>query len=93
MCSLSDTVCIAVLPPQAPKSSMSTAGACPDWELVLNAFFDGELDVADALACELHLGRCPRCSGELENLKSIRLKIRRSAIGRTAPDALRKRIG
>jgi anti-sigma factor RsiW len=83
---------IPMLPPPAPESSMSTAGACPDWELVLHAFFDGELDAADSLACELHLGRCQRCSGEM-NLKSMRRKLRRSAIGWVAPDALRNRIG
>ncbi|WP_424618317.1 anti-sigma factor family protein [Bradyrhizobium sp.] len=84
---------IAMIPPPASESSMSTTGACSDWELVLNAFFDGELDAADSLACELHLGRCQSCSGELKILKSIRQKFRRSAIGWAAPDALRNRIG
>ena len=93
MSSLSDIVRIAMLPPPAPVSSMSTAGACSDWELVLHAFFDGELDAADSLACELHLERCQRCAGELKNLKSMRQKIRRSAIGWAAPDTLRNRIG
>ena len=89
---LSDMVRIAMLPP-APESSLSTAGPCSDWELVLHAFFDGELDAADSLACELHLQRCQGCSGELKSLKSMRQKIRRSAIGWTAPGALRNRIG
>jgi anti-sigma factor RsiW len=93
MFSFSDMVRIAMLPPHAPVSNMITAGACSDWELVLHAFFDEELDAADSLACKLHLGRCQRCSGELENLKSMRQKIRRSAIGWAPPDALRNRIG
>jgi anti-sigma factor RsiW len=93
MSSLSDMVRIAMLPPPAPESSLSPTGACSDWELVLHAFFDGELDATDALACELHLGQCQRCSGELKNLKSMRQKIRRSAVGWAAPDALRNRIG
>jgi anti-sigma factor RsiW len=84
---------IAMLPPLASESSMSTAGACSDWELVLHAFFDRELDAADSLACELHLERCQRCAGELKNLKSMRQKIRRSAVGWAAPGALRNRIG
>jgi anti-sigma factor RsiW len=92
MFSLSDIVRIAITPPLPPEFNMSTAGACSDWELVLHAFFDGELDAADSLACELHLDRCQRCSGELENLKSMRQRIRRSAIGWAAPDALRNRI-
>jgi len=91
--SLSDMVRIVMISPPAPETSMSTAGACSDWELVLHAFFDGELDAADSLACELHLGRCRRCSGEMNNLKSMRQKLRRSAIGWVAPDALRNRIG
>jgi anti-sigma factor RsiW len=93
MFSFSDIARIAMISPPAPETSMSTAGACPDWELVLHAFFDGELDAADSLACELHLERCQRCSGELRKLKSMRQKIRRSVIGWVAPDALRNRIG
>jgi anti-sigma factor RsiW len=93
MFSLSDMVRIVMISPPAPEPGMSTAGACSDWELVLHAFFDGELDAADSLACELHLGRCQRCSGEMNNLKSMRQKLRRSAIGWVAPDALRNRIG
>jgi Putative zinc-finger len=89
MFSLSDMVRVAMLPPLASESSMSTAGACSDWELVLHAFFDGELDAADSLACELHLERCQRCAGELKNLKSMRQKIRRSAVGWAAPGALK----
>jgi hypothetical protein len=40
--SLSDAMRIAVIRPPKPETSMSTAGACADWELVLHAFFDGE---------------------------------------------------
>jgi hypothetical protein len=40
--SLSDAMRIAMIRPPKPESSMSTAGACADWELVLHAFFDGE---------------------------------------------------
>jgi anti-sigma factor RsiW len=81
-----------MIPPR-PTSSMSTAGPCSEWELVLHAFFDGELGAADSLICEQHLERCQRCSGEMENLKSMRLKFTRSAMGWVAPDALRNRIG
>jgi anti-sigma factor RsiW len=83
---------IAMIRPPAAESS-TMAGACPEWELVLHAFFDGELNAADSLACELHLGRCQRCSGEMKALKSMRQKLRRSGIGWAAPDALRNRIG
>jgi anti-sigma factor RsiW len=93
MFSLSDMVRIVMISRPAPETSMSTAGACSDWKLVLHAFFDGELDAADSQACELHLERCQRCSGELRNLKSIRQKLRGFTIGWVAPDALRNRIG
>ena len=93
MSSLSDMVHMAMLPPPAPESGLSTTGPCSDWELALHAFFDGELDAADSLACELHLERCQGCSGELKNLKSMRQIIRRAAVGWAAPDALRNRIG
>jgi hypothetical protein len=58
MFSLSNMVRIVMMSPPAPETSMSTAAACSDWELVLHAFFDGELDAADSQACELHLERC-----------------------------------
>ncbi len=89
MSSLGDMVCIVMISPPALETGMSTAGACSDWKLVLHAFFDGELDAADSQVCELHLERCQRCSGELRNLKSLRQKLRRSAIGWVAPDAFR----
>ncbi|MHB8270569.1 anti-sigma factor family protein [Bradyrhizobium sp.] len=84
---------IAMISPRMPTSSMSTAGPCSEWELALHAFFDGELDAADALTCEQHLERCQRCSAEMKSLKSMRLKFTRSALGWAAPDALRNRIG
>jgi len=84
---------MAMIPPSAPGHSGSAGGACSDWELVLHAFFDGELDAADSLACKLHLRQCQRCSGELKNLELIRWRLRRHAIGWTTPDALRNRIG
>jgi hypothetical protein len=90
--SLSYMVRIAMIRPPAPESSTMT-GACPEWQLVLHAFFDGELDAADSLTCELHLGRCQRCSREMKNLKFMRRKFKRSAIGWAAPRALRDRIG
>jgi anti-sigma factor RsiW len=93
MSSLSEMLRIAMLPPPASETSMSTAGACSDWELALHAFFDGELDAADSQACELHLERCQRCSGELRDLKSMRQKFRRSVLGWAAPAVLRNRIG
>ena len=82
MFSLSDMVRIVMISPPAPDTSMSTPGACSDWRLVLHAFFDGELDAADSQACELHLGRCQRCSVEMK-----------SEIDEAEIEAFRHRVG
>jgi anti-sigma factor RsiW len=92
MFSFSDMVRIAVTPPLSSESSLSMAGACSDWELVLHAFFDGELDAADSLACKRHLQQCQCCSGELKNLELMRQKLRRSAIRWVASETLRNRV-
>jgi len=91
MFSLSDLVRMAMIRPPTPEPSKHTAGPCPDWELVLHAFFDGELDAADSLTCEQHLAQCQGCAAEVENLKSMRQKIKRSVMGWPAPIALRNR--
>jgi anti-sigma factor RsiW len=93
MFSLGYMLRIVMISPPTPETSMSMAGPCSDWELVLHAYFDGELDKADSRACELHLEGCQPCSRELRNLKSMRKKLRRSTVGWVAPDALRNRIG
>lgn len=89
MFSLRDLVRMAMIRPSTPERS-NTTGPCLEWELVLHAFFDGELDAADSLTCEQHLAQCQGCSAEVENLKSMRRKIKRS-MGWTAPAALRNR--
>jgi anti-sigma factor RsiW len=78
--------------PLSPECRMSTAGPCSEWELVLHAFFDGELNMADSLRCEQHLGQCQGCSIEVKNLKSMRRRIKRSAMDWPAPTALRNRM-
>jgi len=49
-----------------PESNASAAGPCSECELVLHAFFDGELDAAVSLACERNLGQCQGCFVEDE---------------------------
>jgi len=76
--------------PPKNEASMGTSVPCLEWEMVLHAFFDGELDAADSLVFEQHLGRCPGCSVEISSLKSIRRIFRRSVVGRFALAALSK---
>jgi hypothetical protein len=49
-----------------PESNASAAGPCSECELVLRAFFDGELGVAVSLACERNFGQCQGCFVEDE---------------------------
>jgi hypothetical protein len=67
---------MAMIRPPSPESGTSSAGACTDWEPVLHAFFDGELNADDSLDCQPHLGR-----RRMKDLKSMRRKLRRSARG------------
>ena len=76
-----------------PTPESSTSGPCPEWELALHAFFDGELDAVDSFKCERHLEQCEGSCVEVENLKSMRWRLTRSAMRWRAPLALRNRIG
>ena len=49
-----------------PEANASAAGPCSECELVLRAFFDGELGAAVSLACEWNLGPCKGCFVEDE---------------------------
>ena len=71
---------------------MSNSGPCLEWELLLHAFFDGELDAAHSLRCEQHLAQCLGCSVELKKLKALRQRIARAAVRWPAPAGLRNRI-
>jgi hypothetical protein len=46
------------------ESNACAAGPCSEWELVLYAFFDGELDKANC-------GQCHGCLVEVRRLKSV----------------------
>ena len=59
---------------------MSISGPCSEWELLLHAFFDGELDAVHSLRCEQHLAQCPGCSVEVNKLKALRRRIVRVAV-------------
>jgi hypothetical protein len=89
--SLSDFRHMAETQPPAHERRPGAAGPCTEWEFVLHAYFDGELDPADSFICEQHLAQCLACSLEIENLHAMRRKIRRFAMGWHAPAALRTR--
>ena len=59
--------------------------------LRVQAYFDGELDAADAAAAAQHLGGCARCQAMLADLAQARAALR-SAPDIRAPAALRARV-
>ena len=43
---------------------------CEDWRLLVEEYFDGELDTHTALKVRHHLDDCPSCSAVLESLSA-----------------------
>jgi anti-sigma factor RsiW len=72
--------------------STTDRGPCSDWEPMLHALADGELDAVHSLRCERHLAGCPTCAAEVRRLKAIRRTIGQADARCPAPDALRSRI-
>jgi anti-sigma factor RsiW len=66
--------------------------ACTDKELLLHGLLDGELDAANTLICEAHLGECAACAAEFRRLQALRSKLRTPGVPFEAPAALRARI-
>jgi anti-sigma factor RsiW len=65
---------------------------CPHWEPLLDAFADGELDAAHALACEDHVSHCPSCEPKLRSIQATRAALASPALRPAAPAHLRTRI-
>jgi anti-sigma factor RsiW len=65
---------------------------CPDKELLLHAWLDGELDAANSLALENHLETCPGCADRLDTLRALRERLADPAFSPAAPAALRRRL-
>lgn len=64
---------------------------CPD-HTMLHAWFDDELDAANAATVEAHVAKCPRCSAMVERTSTLRETLADPAL-RFAPSAgLRARI-
>jgi anti-sigma factor RsiW len=66
--------------------------ACPDKEVLLHGLLDGELDAANAQACEAHLKTCPGCAQAFGELQALSARLSAPGIGYRAPAALRQRI-
>lgn len=66
--------------------------ACAPWGKLLDAFADGELDAANALACETHVAGCARCSAQLAAIAALRSRLAGEGVRQRPPPALRARI-
>jgi anti-sigma factor RsiW len=66
--------------------------ACPDKEGLLHGLLDGELDAANAQACEAHLKTCPACAQAFGELQALSARLSAPGVGYRAPAALRRRI-
>jgi len=63
--------------------------ACPDREMLLHGLLDGELDAANAAACEAHLKTCEACHAEFLRLQALRSAIAAPDVAHRAPERLR----
>ncbi len=59
---------------------------------LIHGYLDSELDLAQSLEIEQHLGSCPACSLAYANNLSLRKAIARSSLCYEAPESLRKRV-
>jgi len=66
--------------------------ACPDKAELLQAYFDGELDAANAQAFEAHLAACPACGAALEDLRTLRVRLGDPVLRERAPESLGRSI-
>ena len=66
--------------------------ACPDHLLLLQGLLDGELDAANALACEAHLKTCAGCAAEFRRLQAVHALLAAPGVAHAAPEGLRSRI-
>lgn len=65
---------------------------CPDKTEMLHAYFDGELDAANARAFESHLKTCGACAEALGELQALRDRLADPALAERAPERLRADI-
>ena len=66
--------------------------ACENNELLLRAYFDGELDAVRSIEFEEHLKTCAQCSQELQEQQAMRDSLRAANLYERAPEALRAKV-
>ena len=66
--------------------------ACENNELLLRAYFDGELDAVRSIEFEQHLKTCTQCAQELREQQAMRDSLRAANLYERAPAALRAKV-
>jgi anti-sigma factor RsiW len=65
---------------------------CADYEILLHALIDGELDAGHARDVEAHVATCAGCAEKLEAFRAMRDALAAAKLKETAPASLRSRI-
>lgn len=64
----------------------------PGWALMLQSFFDGELDAVHALQVESHVATCPACAGEIDGMRAVKQNVARKDVSWRAPAHVRANV-
>ena len=65
---------------------------CRDAVDLVHGYIDGELDLVKCLEIEQHLGACPACKVQFDQVRELGSGIRSHAVYHAAPPALRARV-
>lgn len=65
---------------------------CPEWELMLHGFIDGELDAAHSLLFEEHLASCSHCSNRVEGFQTLKKTVAQTGVRWRAPEHVRAQV-
>lgn len=66
--------------------------ACAEWELLIQADLDGELDAESAARLSAHLDACPNCAATQAKLMALSARLRSELPRHIAPPALRRSL-
>jgi anti-sigma factor RsiW len=66
--------------------------SCQKARNLLDAYFDGELDIVQSLECETHLQTCHHCRALQQQYQSLRQSLRRQELYYEAPESLEDKI-
>lgn len=66
--------------------------SCQKARELLDAYFDGELDIVQSLECENHLQACSNCRALQQQYQSLRQSLQRQELYYEAPESLEEKI-